>query len=559
MKMVSTYLQNDVPITAEVLVAAANNAKCASALLDMLLEHWTEETIPISVVRAAAAHPTDGPSMIRLLQERSKKAIPVTDQILESAFSNIESGVECLEELWKEWPYLTIVGGSAIQRCYRGGDEERVLCWALSQPRQRVVFFKDAFLSILAERSVIVLEQIMTQYPSLPLAEDLLLAAASNKYHGASMFTFLSMSCPEQIRATKDLVTKAVRSDKKILDIILKHRPTDEDVITEEAIGAVKRQEGALEILHTLLAAKTGPFCPVKASHSVESLDLCLNHPNAIASLDRDIMCDLKYREEKNDMLKRILSLPDNQIQVSSDAAKIIILDFEKANTQLLLRCDNVCLTNRCVNIIVERHDADTVSLMLKKWIIKVTREIENAACQNVDAAQVLAVVIQGTSGYMSMNEKVLEIILSECKRSVIENYLQRLLPHTWTTDTIRLLATHQSKFQHTDSLVQYLLQSHQEVALDQQLIEEIAEFCDESVVATAIQRSSIFVHRAVAAALKNMVHGKEVIKLIIGDAVANMAMDFEFIHNLVRISEPETIHRVFQQHCQGMELSTWF
>ncbi|GLB04460.1 hypothetical protein AtubIFM57258_010426 [Aspergillus tubingensis] len=548
MKLIFTYLQNNVSITAEVLGAAAGNAECASALLDMLLEHWTEETIPEWVVAAAAAHPTEGPHIIRILQAKSQNAIPVTDDILASAFGNIDSGVACLEQLWKEWPYLTIVGGSAISYNSGGAGHEGVLCWTLSQPHQRVVFFKDAFRSILARRSVTVLEQIMIEWPGLHLSHDLLQAAASNSKHGASIFTFLFMSCPEQIQVTEDLVTEAVGSDLKTLEIILSHRPADHDVVNREALRKAAEMYNALEILPTLLSAKTGPFSLVGTRDTPDVMKFCLDQPNVMVNVDEDMMYDLEYLDEKEDLLKRILSLPDDQVQVSGAAAETIIHEYGRFHTRLLLRHSNVQLTNEGVNSIVEHQDPDTVSLMLNYQAIEVDRHLQDASCRNVDAGQVLAIIIESTSGDISVNERVLEIVLRECKSHIIEKYIRRLPPHTWRRELIRLLVSHQSNSQYTQSLVQLLLQCHQQAVIDHSLIEAIAKYCDESVMMTAIQRSSMFTQETVAAAMKNIMHGRKILGLLIGDVLPNVPVDTEFIHNLARISDPETIHRVFQQ-----------
>ncbi|OJJ65772.1 hypothetical protein ASPBRDRAFT_49483 [Aspergillus brasiliensis CBS 101740] len=549
LELIFRYLQNEIPVTENVLRAAAKNGRCAIALLSMLLEHWTKESIPESVVAAAAENRTDGPQIIRLLQERSQQVIPVTDCLLASAFSNTESGVACIQQLWEEWPYLTIVGCSAIQTNYGGAADECVLCWALSQPHQRVVFFKDAFRGLLAYRSVTVIEQVVTQCPDLNLEEDLLLAAASNKYHGASIFTFLFMSCSEKIQVTEDLVTEAVKSNNKTLEIILMHRPADRDVVNEEALKKAASRDDDLQTLQTLLNVKTGPICLTEMDYSAEVLKLCLDHSNVIAEVDGNMVDDLEWMDEKENLLKRILSLPDDQVKVSGEAAETIVSGFGRAHTQLLLRYTNVNLTGDCLETIVEQQDAETVLLMLNGRIIELNYDLQEAACQNINAAQVLAVMIEGTSGDLSVNEKVLEIVLHECKPDIIEKYLQRLPPQTWTRNLIRILVSHQSKSPHTQSLVQLLLQCHEDAVIAQRLIEEIAEHCDEFVLITAIQRSSMFMHRTVAAAMKNTVHGKEILKLLIGDVVPNIPIDTEVIHNITRISDPETIHRVIRQH----------
>ncbi|GKZ40224.1 hypothetical protein AbraIFM66950_003885, partial [Aspergillus brasiliensis] len=48
---------------------------------------------------------------------------------------------------------------------------------------------------------------------------------------------------------------------------------------------------------------------------------------------------------------------------------------------------------------------------------------------------------------------------------------------------------------------------------------------------------------------MKNIMHGKEILKLLIGDGVPNIPIDTEVFHNIARISDPDIIHRVIRQH----------
>ncbi|GKZ26583.1 hypothetical protein AbraIFM66951_002818 [Aspergillus brasiliensis] len=547
------YLQREVLVTERVLQAAAENAKCASGLLGMLLEYWTKETIPQDVVAAAAANQTEGPALIQLLQRRAKRPIEITDYILLHAFGNTESGIECIEQLWKDIPYPTNVGPLKFGERFRQDRNETVLCWALVQPSQRIVFSTDALRSIFASGSVEVIELVLTQFPGLDLSEDLLMAIASNAHYGASIFAFLFMSFSERIHVTEKVVTEAAKSKMETVKIILMHRPTDRDVVNEESLRAAACQDDALAVLQTLLDAKSQPFCLEaildEILYPLEVIILFLDQPNVLVHLNEEVLDILRDIDGKEDVLRRVLTLPDNRLQVSGGAVETLILESGQANIELLLRCKKVCLTDYCVEAIVTHQDADTVSLMLNERIIELHHDLEEAACQNINAAQVLAVMIKGTSGDLSVNEKVLEIILHECKPDIIEKYLQRLPPQTWTRNLIRILVSHQSKSQHTQTLVQLLLQCHEDAVIAQPLIEEIAEHCDEFVLLTAIQRSSMFVHRTVAAAMKNMMHGKEILKLLIGDGVLNIPIDTEVVHNIARISDPEIIHRVIRQH----------
>ncbi|GKZ34190.1 hypothetical protein AbraIFM66950_004374, partial [Aspergillus brasiliensis] len=457
LELMLRYLQREVLVTERVLRAAAENAKCASALLDMLLEYWMKETIPEDVVAAAAANQTEGPALIQLLQRRAKIPIEITDYILSRAFGNTESGIECIEQLWKETSYPTIVGYLQLDWGFLQGGDETVLCWALSQPSQWLVFSTDALRSIFASRSVEVIELVLTQFPWLDLSEDLLMAIARNADYGASIFAFLFMSFSERIHVTEKVVTEAAKSKMETVKIILMHRPTDRDVVNEESLRAAACQDDALAVLQTLLDAKSQPFCLEaildEIRYPLEVISLFLDQPNVIVHVNEEVLGILRYIDGEEDVLRRVLTLPSNRLQVSGEVVETLIQESGKANIELLIRCKSVYLTDYCVESIVTHQDADTVSLMLNERIIELHHDLEEAACQNINAAQVLAVMIEGTSGDLSLNEKVLEIILHGCKPDIIEKYLQRLPPQTWTRNLIGILVSHQSKSQHTQSL----------------------------------------------------------------------------------------------------------
>ncbi|XHF98040.1 hypothetical protein AWENTII_001610 [Aspergillus wentii] len=565
MEFIFNYLNHEVSVTERLLEAAAENTKCANVLLDMLLDHWKKPDIPESVVAAAAGNRTEGPVAIQLLQRRTTKAIQLTDSILYSAFENTENGIASLEQLWKESSQPTIVGERAV-RHYRSGNE-LVLCWALSQPCDCVVLSKDATRSVWANRSVTVIKKILTQCrEGLDLPENLLVAAAGNEYHGPSIFTFLFLSYFQQVQVTETMVEAAAKSNKKTLKLILAHRPAYRDVVSQEAIdNAAHLKDGSLEVMGALFDAKTGPICIGQQLMDIVfdnamMANLILDQPNVTVDINSTVIAILAYQDGKENLMERFLTLPEHRIKVSREGVESIVEYYGRNNTKLLLHREDITLPSDSIKFIVQHHDAELVSLMLDEWQIEMTRELQYAACRNSNAPGILALLIEGTSGDLSLNERVLEIVVSECEQHIIKEYFQRLLPDTWTRNMISVLVSCQSKSKYTQPLVQLLLQCHEDAWIDQQVTEEIAECCHEPVVAIALQRSEWSMDNLLMAALNNVNHGSAVLKqLLVGDDIPKFSINAELIYGMARISDPETMYRMVQQRYDSQPTLSMF
>ncbi|KAE8323671.1 hypothetical protein BDV39DRAFT_208654 [Aspergillus sergii] len=557
MELLFKYLNNDVPVTEKLLRVAAENTKCANALLEMLLDHWKGDDIPESVVAAAVGNWREGPLLIRLLQMRASKAIQITDSIIFSAFENIETGIKCLEQLWKESSQPTIVGERAIEYSHAG--HELVLCWALSQPCDRILFSKHATRAIFATRSVTVIENVLARCEEgQKLPEDLLVAAAGNKYHGASIFMFLFLSYSQQVKVTDRMVARAVCS-KETLEVILAHRPADQDVVSEEAmVNATKMAfNQSLDLMRALLKAKTGSIhiderFKYELFRDSGIMDLILDHPNVTACMDSTVIDSLDRLDKNDYLMKRFLTLPEDRVKFSEEAVLAIVQKYGRKSTELLLGHKNIPVTGWTVEHIIQHHDADILSLLLDGRCIKMTREIEYAASLNAHGPRTLAVLIQGTEGDLSSNERLLKTVVSECEPHIIKQYFQRLPPDTWTRKTISTLVSCQNKSRSTQSLVQLLLQSHQDMWIDRQVVEEIAESCHASIIETALQRSDLSKDDILMAALNNVNHGSGTLNLLLSDRRPRFVIDAEFIYGMARVSDPETMAHVIHQGCDA-------
>ncbi|KAE8314333.1 hypothetical protein BDV41DRAFT_575891 [Aspergillus transmontanensis] len=551
------YLNNEIPVTEKLLRVAAENTKCANALLEMLLDHWKGDDIPECVVAAAAGNWGEGPLLIRLLQMRANKAIQITDSILSSAFNNLETGIKCLEQLWKESSQPTIVGEQAIEYSHAG--HELVLCWALSQPCDRIMFSKDATRAIFATRSVTVIEKVLARCEEgQKLPEDLPVAAAGNEYYGASIFMFLFLSYSQQVEVTDRMVARAVCS-KEMLEVILAHRPADQDVVSEEAlVNATKMASNqSLDLMGALLKAKTGSIhIDKKFKYELfrdgAIMDLILDHPKVTACMDSTVI-DKLDRLDKNDYLMgRFLTLPEERVTFSQEAVEAIVQKYGRKNIELLLHHKNIPIRGWTVEHIIQHHDADILSLLLDGRCIRMTREIEYAASLNIHGPRTLAVLIQGTEGDLSSNERLLKAVVSECEPHIIQQYFQRLPSDTWTRKTISTLVSCQNKSRSTQSLVQLLLQSHQDMWIDRQVVEEIAESCHASIIETALQRSDLSKDDILMAALNNVNYGSGAFSLLVGDGKPRFVIDTEFIYGIARVSDPETMAHIIQKSCDA-------
>ncbi|KAE8151959.1 hypothetical protein BDV25DRAFT_138323 [Aspergillus avenaceus] len=547
MELLFEYLKHEVTVTEELLRVAAHNTKCALALLEMLLDHWKGKDIPESVVAAAALNRTEGPLVIQLLQRRATKAIHITDSIFSSACKNIETGISCLEQLWKEELPPTTVGERAIHVNSGGDAYDLVLCWALSQPCNRVVFSKDATKAIFAYRRVTAIAKVLSLYEEgLQLPEEWLMAAASN-YHGASIFTFLFMSYSQQVEMTDRIVVYAVCS-RQTLKIIMAHRPADQCVVNHVAITK------ALNLTHKPPGVLLPPskdktklihidgYIMKQTLYRERFIDNVVDHPSVTYSIDKTMLVALNTWGGKYHLMGRLLALPEGRVEVSKEAVLDIVQEYGRKNTELLLHRKDNSITDQAVERVVQYHDADILSLLLDGQNIKMTKDIERAASLNDHGPRILPILIKGTEGNFSSNEHIMETVVSGCEQHIVKQYFQRLPPDTWTRKTISILVSCQCKSKSIQSLVQLLLQCHQGVWIDRQVVEEIVESCHASVVKAALQRSDLSKYDILVAALNNTHYGGEVIKLLVGDGRPKCDIDTELMYGMARVSDHETM-----------------
>ncbi|PLB43287.1 hypothetical protein P170DRAFT_419177 [Aspergillus steynii IBT 23096] len=570
MKFMLDYLNHEVAVTEELLKVAASNTKDGTILMEMLLEHWKENDIPESVIAAAAENETEGPFVIKVLRTRVAHSMQITDFILSCAFRNIESGIDCLEQLWKDSSQPPVLGRFAIPRRYdERAKDEPALLWALSKPRDSVVVSEDGARAIFGARSVAAIKKVLAlREDVMDLPEDLLVAAASNRHHGLAIFTFLFLSYSQRLLVTERMVAEAVWSNRETLDILLAHKPMGQDVVNREAIrNAAHLETGALDVMNTLLNAKTGSIMidydllwrvEYPATHTEATMNLFLQQKSTTAFIDIDLIKALNYKDWKLNFMERILAMPEDRVTISCWAIDSIARRYGRKNTELLLLHRGVdAIEYGTAKFILQSYDVDLIILMLDRWEFEMTRELQHGASLNADAPGTLSTLLERTSGELPFDEKVLEIVVSKCEPHVIEQYFQRLSLQTESREMLDILAFCQSRSGYTQSLIQLLLQRREDASVKKKLFEGIVESCTESEVVTALRQnefantlgpSGMSTDSMARAALRNIKSGSAVFKLLIDDDDAlKLNIDAELIYGMLRVLDSKTIQLIAQ------------
>ncbi|TGO46396.1 hypothetical protein BCON_0328g00120 [Botryotinia convoluta] len=240
--------RGQVPITEEVVKAAAANESCGTDMMELLLKKRWDLSITEGISKTVAVNKSYGTNMIKLLL-RERDDLLITEEIVQVAIGNAYEGFGILRFLFLE--------------------------------REDPILITEEILKIAAGNEVkgfnkiqLLLEKIGDQ---VPITERVLRAAAGNEFHGYDIIQLLFEKRGDQILITEEVLKAAVGNWGKGYDIMqfLIETRGDQISITEEILKIAVGNEGyAARFLMSDLFIKFGDQFPITEETLEEILEL---------------------------------------------------------------------------------------------------------------------------------------------------------------------------------------------------------------------------------------------------------------------------------------------
>ncbi|KXG45996.1 uncharacterized protein PGRI_048520 [Penicillium griseofulvum] len=214
----------DIPITEDVLEAAAGNSKSGDKIMATLLERRGTD-IPITEVLIARIAKNFGESVMMILLKKCGDDIPITVDVLKAAAGNTKSGDKMMMIL--------------LERTDIHITEDVVEAAAINP------WIADKVMGVLFDKSG----------ARIPITEHILKAAAENYASGKEIMSMLLDKCEVDIPITEDVVKAAAGnywSADTVMKVLLDKRGADV-LITEDVRKAATENENCGDRLMTIL------------------------------------------------------------------------------------------------------------------------------------------------------------------------------------------------------------------------------------------------------------------------------------------------------------------
>jgi hypothetical protein len=406
----------NLPVTERSLNIIIRKSQNAAEILELLFQWKKDIMLTEELVRLAAANRREGRKLISLFFHRMRNQLPMTESIVRTAAKNSTEGLEIMDFLIEKWGDSLPITEGAIMAALRN-----LLHW----------------------REMINLLQVRYH---IPVTARTLEVAASDVLHATEMLTMLLARDGSGILITEAVLSAAIQNWSQV-ETLLPILIVDDDKKCRVIVTERMMEEATLTSYRATAALL--PFLPDEVPISAKAMHGIVTHDKNDAPLTKHVLnkrggnipitaamvkVGTEYYNRK-EIIKLLFEHHGDRLQVTEDLVIETARAFDGELVTLLLdRQDTSALvTEAVVQAALENTDAcaDILKALVKLQIeIPVTERILQDVAQNPKSSEeVMGILLSNRPSEISTTEKIMKAAVSN--ENLGEAMLKLFLSHS--------------------------------------------------------------------------------------------------------------------------------